>query len=161
MRDKVRTWVTKVYGPYTRKDGRQHVVLYNGHKRQTVSYPKWLMEQQLGRELREDETVDHKNRDFTDNRLENLQILSRTDHAALDTRRVRKIEVTCVYCGNKALKSPSKLDGNAKQGKAGPFCGKKCAGTYSASVHHERQERLKPQKRRPINGRDYYLKDKN
>jgi hypothetical protein len=42
----------KIYGPYTRKDGRKHVIVhYDGGRIRTVSYPKWLMEQHLGREL--------------------------------------------------------------------------------------------------------------
>ena len=76
----------KVYGPYTRPDGRQHVILiFEDGQRRTVSYPKYLMEQKLGRELDPDlETINHKNGDFTDNRWENLEILSRVDHAHLD-----------------------------------------------------------------------------
>ena len=36
----------KIYGPYTRKeDNRQHVIIIDGEKRRTVSYPKFLMEQ--------------------------------------------------------------------------------------------------------------------
>ena len=63
----------KVYGPYTRKDGRQHVILvHEDLSRQTMSYPKYLMEQHLKRALLASETVDHINNDFTDNRIENL-----------------------------------------------------------------------------------------
>jgi hypothetical protein len=42
----------KVWGPYKRKDGRQIVIVVerNG-KRRTVSYPKWILELQLGRKL--------------------------------------------------------------------------------------------------------------
>jgi hypothetical protein len=35
----------KIYGPYTGKDGRQRIVLYENGKRTTVSYPKYLLEQ--------------------------------------------------------------------------------------------------------------------
>jgi len=46
----------KVYGPYTRKDGRQHVILYENGTRKTVSYPKYLLETKLGRPLDSNET---------------------------------------------------------------------------------------------------------
>lgn len=73
----------KVYGPYKRKDGRQHVIVYYEDGRQrTVSYPKFLMERHLGRELHPDkETIDHINNDFNDNRLENLRIIDRVSHS--------------------------------------------------------------------------------
>lgn len=50
-----------IYGPYARSDGRKHMILIdeNGF-RTTISYPKYLMEQYLGRKLADDETVDHK-----------------------------------------------------------------------------------------------------
>lgn len=72
----------KIYGPYTRKDGRKHVILYdpNVGLRKTVSYPKYLMEQHIGRPLEKWETVDHIDEDFTNDNLDNLQILSRKNN---------------------------------------------------------------------------------
>jgi len=72
--------MNKVYGPYTREDGRKHVIHYDGKTRRTQSYPRYLMEQHLGRELLPNETVDHINEDFTDDRIENLQLLSLVDN---------------------------------------------------------------------------------
>ncbi len=40
-----------------------------------------MMEQFIGRILREDEVVHHKNGIKTDNRIENLEIMTRSDHA--------------------------------------------------------------------------------
>lgn len=74
----------KLFGPYTRKDNRKVVILQHLILRtlKTVSYPKHLMECHLNRFLNNDETIDHINADFTDNRIENLQILSRAENAA-------------------------------------------------------------------------------
>ena len=68
-----------IYGPYKRKDGRKHLVLYDtGIKsKQTVSYPKYLVEQHYRITLKDNETVDHINNDFSDDSLENLQVLDR------------------------------------------------------------------------------------
>jgi endogenous inhibitor of DNA gyrase (YacG/DUF329 family) len=41
---------------------------------------RWLVEQAIGRYLTPDEQVDHINQDRQDNRLDNLQVLSATDH---------------------------------------------------------------------------------
>ena len=123
----------KVYGPYTRPDGRQHVILVNAAGvRRTVSYPKYLMEQHLGRELDPDlETVDHKDRDFTNNNLSNLQILSRPDHSSLDNKRAKMVEFICPECGSRETRLPRVIDQNRRQGKAGPFCSKSCSSKNS------------------------------
>lgn len=147
----------KVYGPYTRKDGRKHIILYENGQRTTVSYPKYLMEQYLGRKLTDHETVDHINRDFTDDRIENLQILSRPFHVRIDAKRAALVEITCVLCGAVAFKKAHNLRGNAKQQKAGPFCSKRCAGRYGAEIQNSRQQPLPPQ---PTVESDYYLPDK-
>jgi len=72
----------KIYGPYVRKDGRSHIcIIHDNGKKQTKSYPRYLIEVYLNRELLPEETIDHINNDFTDNRIENLQILSLSDNA--------------------------------------------------------------------------------
>ena len=120
----------KVYGPYTRKDGRQHVILIENDCRKTMSYPKYLLEQKLGRSLLPTETCDHINGDYTDNRLENLQLLSRSDnirkHAALSPREFGTF--TCPVCNCSFTKPMNNVRGNRKKGKRGPYCSRSCAG---------------------------------
>ena len=129
----------KVYGPYTRKDGRQHVILYQDGKRKTISYPKYLLEQKLGRLLLCNETCDHINGDHTDNRFENLQVLSRTDNirkqAALKPRELGTF--TCPVCNCSFTKPMNHIRHNRKQHKSGPYCSRSCAGK------HSRAEQLK------------------
>lgn len=78
-----------VLGPYKRKDGRQHLVLNDStasrsdrRKTRTLSYPKALMECFLGKRLKKNQTVDHVDDDFTNNRRKNLQVLTRKQNAA-------------------------------------------------------------------------------
>lgn len=129
----------KVYGPYTRKDGRQHVVLLHLYTKEriTVSYPKFLIEQHLGRYLEESETVDHIDRDFTNNSISNLQVLKREEHAKVDVTRLKELTFTCPYCSKDFVLDGQKLSraiSNNKKGKAGPFCSKSCAGKYGADI---------------------------
>lgn len=57
------------------------IVRLTSGKTQTRSYPRAIMELYLGRVLNyPDETVDHINNDPMDNRIENLQILSRLEN---------------------------------------------------------------------------------
>jgi hypothetical protein len=125
-----------VYGPYARPDGRKIVVIKDSDgKSRTVSYPKYLMEEHLGRRLDPNtETVDHINRDKHDNDINNLRLVPRSQHSADDTRRVKLVEFTCSMCGNKFERSPRLIRDKAKKGKSGPFCGRACAGRYARKL---------------------------
>ena len=86
----------KIYGPYLRPDGRQHIIaVYPDGSRKTTSYPKYLMEVHLGRYLLPTETVDHIDRDFTNNSISNLQVLSKETHSRLDAKRLASEVVKC------------------------------------------------------------------
>lgn len=123
----------KVHGPYKRKDGRQIVVIVeNNGTRRTVSYPKWLMEMQVGRKLDPNlETVDHIDSNFDNNDISNLRIVPRDQHSADDTRRVKPVKFTCAWCNKEFERSPRLIRDKAKKNKAGPFCSRTCAGRYS------------------------------
>lgn len=129
----------KIYGPYKRKDNREHVVIVwpNG-KKQTVSYPKYLTEVRLNRYLTSNETVDHIDGNFTNNIPSNIQVLNRVEHAYLDAKRCKDQEFECPYCNTQFTLSGRKLH-NAVQNRkrknaAGPFCTRSCAGKYGKSV---------------------------
>ena len=151
----------RVYGPYDRRDGRQHVVVvYDDGSRRTVSYPKYIMEAHLGRVLDpNNETVDHIDRDVTNNRIDNLRIISRKDHAALDALRVKDIEQICCDCGASFKRRASWASNNAKQGKSGPFCSRQCAGRYGAQVQNGR-DKLGTAPTVPVDARQYYRNTK-
>lgn len=121
--------IMKVYGPYFRKDGRQHVIIYENKKRTTISYSKYLLEQKLGRKLLPNETCDHIDGDFSNNSLENLQVLSRADnvrkHAALKPEEFGVF--TCPICYSSFTREMRYVKHNLKQGKSGPYCSRKCA----------------------------------
>lgn len=129
---------TNVLGPYTRKDNRQHVILNNANlpkndknKLKTISYPKALVESIIGRTLLENETIDHIDRNYLNNSLDNLRIVDKVFHAQEDAVRVFVNEISCQICNNKF--KPSKSQRNTYY-KAGPFCSRKCAGKYGKSV---------------------------
>jgi len=118
----------KVYGPYTRKDGRMHVIHYDGITRRTQSYPRYLMEQHLGRKLEDWEHVDHINNDPTDNRIENFQLLTPAENNRKSAVTLMH-QFTCPVCGKDASIPLRRYWGNQiAQGKAGPYCSRSCAG---------------------------------
>ena len=112
----------KIYGPYERSDKRQIVITIdrNGVRR-TVSYPKWVMECQLGRKLDENlETIDHWDSNHSNNDLSNLRIVPRDQHSADDTRRVKLVKFNCAWCDKEFERSPRLIRDKAKKNKAGP-----------------------------------------
>lgn len=95
----------RVYGPYKRKDGRQHVVLikhdFNNHvvERKTVSYPKFLVETYLNKYLDTSETVDHIDGNFDNNELSNLRVVERSIHCRSHANFKPEVKKQCVICG--------------------------------------------------------------
>lgn len=127
----------KVYGPYIRKDGRQHVVLKCSGKSTSVSWPKLIMELELNRRLGEDETVDHMDRDFSNNNIENLQILSRTTHGKIDAIYRKEVTVRCPMCDIEFVPTRGQISNSQRlRQRAGPFCSRQCAGKYGAMIQH-------------------------
>lgn len=125
---------TKIYGPYPHKgmNGRRFVILHypNGSKKCTA-YARYVLESHLGRQLDVSETVDHINGDFTDDRVENLQILSLVDNIRKSRTPEKMIEFKCGFCGVVSARKERYIRQHSKSGKAGPFCGRVCAGKAS------------------------------
>lgn len=122
-----------MYGPYTRPDGRKHVVLTgdNGYRR-TVSFPKFIKELELSMSL-DGLTVDHLDRDKTNDDLSNLVVRPRSEHIKLDATRVKVSPVLCPICGTEFIPSKAQRSKYHSE-RAGPFCSRSCAGKYGKSV---------------------------
>lgn len=145
----------KLYGPYTRKDGRQHIICVNliSKSRKTISYPKYIMEIHLGRYLNEDETVDHIDRNYSNNELTNLRVIARTQHSSEDSIRNENVTVHCAFCGKEFEIIGSKISQRNRldKGNTGYFCSKRCSGLYGKQVQEtgirlSKKERINPNK---------------
>lgn len=120
-------------------------MVYPDGRKKTVSCPKYIVECEFGRYLDEDETVDHIDGDFTNNDVSNLQVLNRGEHSKLDVKRLKAQTFECPMCCSTFKlkgKKMSKAIFNRKQGKAGPFCSKSCAGKYGAEIQNGRMQKL-------------------
>lgn len=131
--------ILKVYGPYTsKKDVRKRVVFYFDDKStSTTSYARFIYEQENGK-FDTALTVDHIDEDFANDIIENLQPLTRIENIQkawqTDKNKPKEwFEGVCQICDIKFIKPMRDVKHNQlKQKKSGPFCSRKCAGTYNA-----------------------------
>lgn len=122
----------KRYGPYRLGDG--HLIWSDTHDdgtRHTVLVHREVMEQHLGRKLTADEVVHHINKDPSDNRLENLTVMSVAEHASHHARHAEMATLVCCECGATFQRTVRQERSKASKRTAGPFCGKSCQGSWS------------------------------
>lgn len=123
----------KIYGPYLRKDNRLHLVIKKDDGKLTsMSYPKWIMENYLGRKLTTDETVDHIDNNPLNNDISNLQILSREANARKAVVPAEYIKLICKYCGKSFKRRKAWEVYLRSKNLDGPYCSRQCVG----KVHH-------------------------
>ncbi len=125
-----------VNGPYILKEsGRKSVRLtFPDGKKKHMLYSRFLMEEYLGRELLPEETVDHIDRDVTNDDINNLQILYKVEHSKLDAWYTYPVTTTCVCCGKEIILNARQLNQRkqrAKRNQNGPFCSLQCVGKYT------------------------------
>lgn len=110
-------------------ENRRNVILYNcSDIRSTVSYARYLMSVHLGRFLTDEEQVDHINNDKTDDRIENLQILSRLENMRKTHKKGETMRAfICPICSKEFYLT-------ARQShKINPSCSRKC-GRIKAGI---------------------------
>ena len=93
-----------------------------------------MMENKIGRLLTSREAVHHIDGDRTNDTIDNLQLLSRSEHARLHSRTVRYIDCVCPICGKRFSLRPNIYRTRVKLKKdRRPCCSRKC-GYVSNSI---------------------------
>ena len=95
-------------GKYISKFGYVYIYKpeYATNPRGYIKEHRYLVEQKIGRRLREDEVIHHVNGDKLDNRLENLEIINPAEHFKKYhgkdwKKRVDKDKLTGLFCTKK------------------------------------------------------------
>lgn len=123
---------------YHGKDGRLRV--YVKETKKTISYPKYLMQKELGRELLPDEHVHHIDENPLNNDISNLKVMSNSDHAREHMQKFFDTTAMCAWCGKEFLwtaKHQKNFYSNKRrreQQSEMPFCSRECSGRYGRQI---------------------------
>ena len=116
-------------------------MVYDKDKKQVVPYARYLMEEYLGRKLREDEEVQHKDHDKTNDVIENLEVINSTEHRKHHNPLKYKDTIEqCYVCGKSFTFTAKQHSNKYKQRKRKPdtvdkyFCSRKCSGIYGKKI---------------------------
>lgn len=127
-----------------KNEGR--LMAYIKETQQVVSYPRIVMENFLGRKLSPEEEVHHKDGDPLNNNIDNLQVMTKSEHLKIHAEENRKYfdkMIVCPWCGEEFLwtadqqlkyQQNTSRKRNMMESADSPFCSKSCSGKYGRSV---------------------------
>lgn len=118
-----------IYGPYiSKRDGRARIFLKwpNGDNT-TISFAKFLMEEELGRYLVGDEETHHIDEDPTNDSIDNLEVLKRAEHRQLHANGRTIVKSKCSHCGKELERELRHI----RKGQINIFCSRRCNGKHN------------------------------
>ena len=123
---------------YLHKNGR--LMAYIKDTKKVISYPRYIMENALGRKLLPEEQVHHKDENPLNNDLDNLEIKLLGEHQREHGTKYYDKTMTCPWCGESFLwtgKQQRMFNSNKKRkgrNSKEPFCSRRCASEYGRHV---------------------------
>ena len=119
-------------------ENRRMVYLFNSENdRTTISFARYLMTCKLGFFIPEGYEVDHINDDKTDDRIENLQVLTKEDNTFKQHYNYVMFEqlnyiVTCNCCDIAFVITDREMKMKVAKNLQYMFCSRSCAGKFHA-----------------------------
>ena len=102
------------------------VMVYWDGSKHSMSYAKYLYTSYYCCDIPKGEEIDHINGDKMDDRIENLQRISKEYNMLKDKEGKKMIETVCPVCGQKFLFPERNLSTHPE-----PCCSRKCGGIKS------------------------------
>lgn len=78
--------------------------------------------------------VHHKNKDIRDNRFENLELLSASEHTHKHKPKRPNVHLVCAWCGVKIVRSRLDFESKKQQGQNRFFCNSSHAALFGHTV---------------------------
>ena len=149
-------------------DGRKYVSLWKSNEiTSIISYARYLKSVQLGYEIPPGLEVDHENNDRTDDRIENLQLLTPEQNRLKEhLNYVENVQVSfgfdCAYCENPFIITEAERNKRLAQTKSDlAFCSHSCSTAFNLerlpkaigkTIDLEMQERIKSLRTKGLSG---------
>lgn len=127
----------KQYLYTNQNDKRSRIVIVDDTGKHTSkSYPRFLVESAIGRELLPSEDVHHIDGDVTNNDIRNLKIIAHGEHQKFHSTKYFDSEEECYICGKKFIytgKQKQQYYADLRRGKNRKItCSRRCAGILSS-----------------------------
>lgn len=85
-----------------------------------------VMENSIGRLLNPNEVVHHKNNDSKDDRLENLELLTRGEHTHIHRELPAMLDMVCTSCGKSFKLRKRWVEWRSNAGQQNFYCCRRC-----------------------------------
>jgi len=102
----------------------------NANKNGVILEHRLFMAEHLKRALTKDEIVHHINGDPKDNRIENLQIISRKEHVKKHNKPRKYVRLICKSCNKVFFKPNNQVATKKNCGQKDFYCNRNCMGTH-------------------------------
>lgn len=138
--------VIAVYVNITKEPRRVATMRYNNGELHSISYAKYLYTSFHKCEVDIEHEVDHINGNKLDDRVENLQVISKRQNNSKKTHKKVFVELTCPVCGDKFIFDKSNLKSHPN-----PCCSRRCGGIKSHWKNKKEQVQVlqEPQMHQP------------
>lgn len=108
-------------------NGYVKLLLSNG---KIIEEHRFLFQETIGRELDFDEIVHHIDGNKSNNAIDNLELLSRSDHARHHSASARMINLTCAFCGSAFTREARQVETKRNNGQCDFYCNRSCAARH-------------------------------